>query len=242
MKQKKFKNQKIVIIGGSSGIGYATAKLISEMGANITIGGRNEEKLIAVTSELGTNVNYQVIDVTNELSIKNFFEKVGQFNHLFITGASPSFQAIRDLSAKDAQSEFAGKFWGQYNVVKISLDYVLPLGSYTLMSGGYSLRPVANTSVMSAANGAIESLVRALAVELSPIRVNAVAPGLVDTPLIHQSVPEEYRIPLYKKMEEELLTKRVAQPFDIAEAVSFLMGNLHMTGNTIRIDGGTSLF
>jgi NAD(P)-dependent dehydrogenase (short-subunit alcohol dehydrogenase family) len=242
MTSRKFQNQKIVIVGGSSGMGLATAQLLSEQGVEVVIGSRNEDKLKEAVATLSPNASYSLIDVTDESSIEAFFNKVGQFDHLFITAASPSFTAFKEINIAQGKEEFGGKFWGQFAVVQKAIPLLKPNGSVVLMSGGYSLRPEANSSIMAAANGAIEALVRALAVEFSPFRFNAVAPGLVDTPLIHAAVPEEYRIPLYKQMEEKLLTKRMAKSEDIANAVEFLFSNPHITGSTLRIDGGTTLF
>lgn len=239
---EKFKGQKVVIVGGSSGMGLATAKILSNAGASVVIAGRNIDKLISAKDEIGGEVTTLQFDMNDEEAVKKGFESIGIFKHLFVTGSSPSFVPVGSADISKAQDEFNSKFWGQYKVVKSAVPFLETGSSIVLTSGAYGLRPDAGTSIMSAANGAIESLVRALAVELSPVRVNAVSPGLVDTPLMRNSFSEEIRVSIYQSVEESLLTKRVATAEDVALAVEFLFSSLHITGSAIRVDGGTTLF
>lgn len=239
---KKFKNQKVVLVGGSSGMGLATAKILSNAGASVVIAGRNLDKLTSAKQEIGGEVTLLQFDMNDEEAIKKGFQSIGTFKHLFVTGSSPSFVPIDSAIISNAQDEFNSKFWGQYKVVKNAIPFLETGSSIVLTSGAYGLRPDSGTSIMSAANGAIESLVRALAVELSPIRVNAVSPGLVDTPLMRNSFSEEVRANIYQSVEESLLTKRVATAEDVALAVEFLFSSLHITGSAIRVDGGATLF
>lgn len=170
------KNQRIVIIGGSSGIGLATAKQAVEQGAAVIIAGRSQDKLENAQQLLGfDSVEIHSLDNQNEQDLKAFFEKIGAFDHLFTPGASYVRGPITS-SLEVAHNCFNAKFWPQYNAVKHAIPFINPTGSIVLMSGAFSQRPLADGASYAACNGAIESLGKALAVELAPIRVNVISP------------------------------------------------------------------
>lgn len=171
------KNQRVVIIGGSSGIGLATAKQAVDQGAKVIIAGRSQDKLAKAQQFLGLDsTEIHSLDNQNEEDLKSFFEKIGNFDHLFTPGASYVRGPITS-SLEIAHSCFNAKFWPQYNAVKYAIPYINPKGSIVLMSGAFSQRPLADGASYAACNGAIESLGKALAVELAPIRVNVISQG-----------------------------------------------------------------
>ena len=232
--------KRIVIIGGSSGIGLATAKAAAAKGARVVIASRSPEKLRKAATGIQEKVEIFTVDVTSEESVKAFFDAVGDFDHL----ATPGNEAVRgpflELDSRKARAAFDSKFWGQYHAAKYGTPKLHAGGSITLFAGAYSQRPTPGASVVAAINSAIEGLGRALAVELSPIRVNVISAGVVDTPL-YAGLEEEKRAAMFKAVASSLPVKRIGKPEDIAQMVLFLMDNGFTTGNTFFIDGGYTL-
>jgi NAD(P)-dependent dehydrogenase (short-subunit alcohol dehydrogenase family) len=184
------KDKRIVIIGGSSGLGLATAKAAARRGAQVVIGGRHFEKLEKAKQEIGGQVEGLTLDVSDEGEIKAFFERVGKFDHLTTPGSTAHGGPFLTLDTASAQADFQSKFWGQY-----------------------------------------------LAVELAPIRVNAVSPGLVDTP-IYSGMPAARKEAMFKAFAAVAPVKRVGRPEEVAQTVLYLMTNSFTTGSTLYVDGG----
>ncbi len=234
-------DKRIVIIGGSSGIGLATAKLASQQGAKLVIAGRSKEKLDQASKALGkADVQFFKLNNQDEKEIEKFFKKVGEFDHLFTPGASYVRGPIT-ASSETAQSSFIGKFWPQYFAVKYSLPFLSKSGSIVLMSGAFSQRPPVDGAAYTACNGAIESLGKALAVELAPIRVNVVSPGAIQTPFEWIGSESNKRQQLFEEFKQLCVLKSIGRPEDIAQTVIYLMTNQYTTGSTLYPDGGFTL-
>ena len=233
----KFQGQRIVIIGGSSGIGLATAKMAAAEVATVVIGGRSEEKLRQAKGQMRGDVETFSVDVTDEVSVKTFFGKVGEFNHLTTPGSEAAMGPFLELDTMAARASFDSKFWGQYYAAKYGAPRMRQVGSITFFAGVWSQRPVLGSSVITAINSAIEGLSRSLAIELAPIRVNSISPGITDTP-IYSRMPADQREAMFKKTAASLPVKRIGRPEDIAEALLFLMSNGYTTGSTLFVDGG----
>jgi NAD(P)-dependent dehydrogenase (short-subunit alcohol dehydrogenase family) len=223
-------NQRVVIIGGSTGIGLATAKAAIGQGANVIIAGRSLDKLTQAQSDINSDL-LQILQVDNkdENSLQALFAEVGHFDHLFTPGAA---YVLGPLTAeKDvAESCFENKFWPQYYAAKYAVPYLSQGGSIVLMSGAASQRPIAGAASYAACNGAIESLGKALAIELAPVRVNVVSPGTIRT--------EKDRKEAYEAYEGMCLLERVGHVDEIAHSVLYLMTNTYTTGTTLFTDGG----
>ncbi|MGX5537071.1 SDR family oxidoreductase [Bacillus wiedmannii] len=228
------KGSRIVIIGGSSGIGFATAKQAIEQGAHVIIAGRSKEKL-RIAQEIISNNHLQtyVLDNQDKNQLEDFFKKVGNFDHLFTPGAS---YTLGPITATDdiAESSFIGKFWPQYYAVKYAIPFLSDSGSIVLMSGAFSQRPLKGAPAYGACNGAIESLGKALAVEIAPIRVNIVSPGT----LRRENEQNENRLAAYEAYKSLSLVKRPGHIDEIAHTVLYLMQNSFTTGNVLFPDGG----
>ena len=223
-------NQRIVIIGGSTGIGLGTAKEAIRQGAHVVIAGRSLDKLEQAQSDINSDL-LQILQVDNkdEDSLQAFFREVGQFDHLFTPGAAYVLGPI--TSEKEvAESCFQNKFWPQYYAAKYAVPYISKGGSIVLMSGAASQRPIPGAASYAACNGAIESLGKALATELAPIRVNVVSPGTIRT--------EKDRKEAYEMYEGMTLLQRVGHVDEIAHSVIYLMTNTYTTGTTLFTDGG----
>lgn len=230
-------NPTIAIIGGSSGIGLAVARLALARGDTVIIGGRTQGKLDAAANTLGGKLRTHVVDGTDPASLARFFIEAGQVDHLFTPGASYTVASFREASSEVARSPFENKFWAQYNAVKAALPHLSSDGSVVLMAGAAGQRPVPAGAAYAACNSAIESLGRSLALELAPLRVNTVSPGTIDSDL-WRNRPAEMRERAYSGYAAATPVGRVGTVDEVATAVLFLMDNRFMTGSTIHPDGG----
>jgi len=227
-------NQRVLVVGGSSGIGFAVAQSAVLAGAEVTIASRSAEKLAAASRSLGT-VKSAIIDTADEIGIEAFFQENDPWDHIVISAAQTPSGPVRKLSLDDAKKAMESKFWGAYRVARAAR--FSERGSLTFISGFLSERPSASSVLQGAINAALESLGRGLALELSPVRVNSVSPGLVDTPL-WSKMEDESRKSMFERVAASLPAKTIGQPGDIANAVLFLMTTPFATGSNVRVDGG----
>jgi len=231
-------NQRIVIIGGSSGIGLATAQGAIAEGAQVVIAGRSSSKLEQAKAVLGDgHVETYTVDNQDEGQLHSLFEQIGPFDHLFTPGASYVRGPIT-ASSEVAHSCFNAKFWPQYNAVKHAIPRLHRNGSIVLMSGAFGQRPLADGASYAACNGAIESLGKALAVELAPIRVNVISPGTIRTAFNWEGTPQSVRDASYDAYAQMNLLGRVGYAEEAAHTVIYLMSNGYTTGSTLFPDGG----
>lgn len=235
------KNKRIVIIGGSSGIGLATAARALQEGAVVTVASRSTDKLQRAKQQLGQNLLIKSVDMRDENSLRALYSEIGQFDHLLTPGGEVEFIPFVNQPTESAKRSFESKFWGQHNAAKHAVPHLTQNGSITFYSGAASQRPVASFAIGAAINSAIESLGRALAVELAPIRVNTISPGLTDTP-IFDYLSETERKNMFANYAATLPLKRVATADDIAKAAIYVMGNDYVTGSTLSVDGGYSFY
>jgi NAD(P)-dependent dehydrogenase (short-subunit alcohol dehydrogenase family) len=225
--------KKVVVIGGSSGIGLSTAELASSQGAEVVIASRNAERLNAAAAKLG--VTAIVADVTSDDSIASLFEKCGTVDHVVLTAAQLRSGPFKTVAMEDVRATMENKFWGAWRVAR-SAD-IRAGGSLTLVTGFLSVRPRPNSAIVGAANGALESLARSLALELAPVRVNAVSPGIIDTP-IRAAMPEAARKDMLAKTAAALPVGRVGTGEDIARQILAFMTIGFATGSIVYLDGG----
>ncbi|MCY0887769.1 MAG: SDR family oxidoreductase [Alicyclobacillaceae bacterium] len=175
-----------------------------------------------------------------EESIRDFFAQVGKFHHLVVTAGETPMGGFVTTSVEAAKAVFDSKFWGQYMSAKIAAPSIAEGGSITFFSGSFSRRPASGAAALAATNAAVEGLTRALAVELSPLRVNCIAPGLVVTPM-YDGMDKTSRDEMFAQVGASLPAKRVGQPEDIAETALYLMKSRFTTGTVVQIDGGALL-
>jgi len=225
--------KKVVVVGGSSGIGLATAELAKREGADVIIASRNAERLDAIAARL--NVIAIPADVTNDDDIASLFRRCGPVDHVVVTAAQLKTGPFKTVAMNDVRATMESKFWGAWRVARSA--EIRPGGSLTLVSGFLSIRPRPNSAIVSAANGAIESLTRSLALELAPVRVNCVSPGIIDTP-IRAAMPEAARNDMLAKTAASLPVGRVGLGEDIARQILAFMTIGFATGSIVYIDGG----
>jgi len=227
------KGKKVVVVGGSSGIGLATAELAKGEGADVIIASRNVERLDAAANRL--NAVAIPADVTSDESVTELFRRCGDVDHVVVTAAQLRTGPFRTVAMEDVRATMEAKFWGAWRVARAA--EFRPGGSLTLVSGYLSVRPRPNSAIIGAANGALESLARSLALELAPVRVNAVSPGIIDTP-IRAAMPEEARRDMLAKTAAALPVGRVGLGEDIARQILAFMTIGFATGSIVYLDGG----
>lgn len=231
----KLEGKKVLVVGGSSGIGEAAAEALAALGAQVTIASRNPAKLQAAAGRLGSGVSTAVLDTSNDAGVEAFFAAHGEYDHVVVSAAQTSSGAVRELPLVDAYAAMNSKFWGAYRVARAAR--IAAGGSLTLVSGFLGTRP-SNTSVLQGAiNAALESLARGLALELSPVRVNTVSPGMIATPL-WSGMSDEARAAKFEAVAARLPAQRMGQPEDVANAIVYLVTTPYATGSTVLVDGG----
>jgi NAD(P)-dependent dehydrogenase (short-subunit alcohol dehydrogenase family) len=227
------KNKKVIVVGGSSGIGLATAEMAKAQGADVVIASRNAERVKAAADKIGAKGI--PADVTRDDSVVDLFRAAGPADHVVVSAAQLRTGPFKTVAMKDVRATLEGKLWGAWRCARAA--EIKPGGSLSLVSGFLSIRPRPNSAIVSVANGALESLTRALALELAPVRVNCVSPGIVDTP-IRAAMPEAARKEMLEKAAAALPVKRVGLAEDIARQILAFMENGFMSGSIVYLDGG----
>ncbi len=223
----------VVVVGGSSGIGLATAELAKREGADVVIASRNADRLKAAAEKLSAKA--VPTDVTNDESVAALFRACGPVDHVVVTAAQLRTGPFKTVSMDDVRATMEGKFWGAWRVARAA--EIRAGGSRTLVSGFLSVRPRPAAAIVGAANGALESLTRSLALELAPVRVNCVSPGVIDTP-IRAAMPEAAREEMLTKVAASLPVGRVGLGDDIAQQILMFMTNGFATASIVYLDGG----
>ncbi|PJJ59926.1 SDR family oxidoreductase [Hymenobacter chitinivorans] len=233
--------QRVVVLGGSAGIGLATAQLAAAVGAQVVIVSSNQPRLEAALQSLPGASTGHLADLTQEAQLHALFERIGAFDHLvFTAGESLLLGELVQTDLSLIRRAFELRYYGALAAVKHAQPYVRPGGSITLTSGIASRRPGKGWAVGASICGAIDALTRALAVELAPIRVNNVAPGVVKTDL-WAAMPAPDRAAMYAGIGQSLPVGRVGEAPDVAQTYLYLMQQRYGTGQSIVVDGGNVL-
>lgn len=233
--------QSVIIVGGGSGIGLGIARACLQRGAHVILAGRTASKLERALDTLfdgegGVRGRSLTADITLEADVVRLFEAVSSVDHVVVTAADLAYQPIREFDLGAARRALESKLLGALLVCKHAASRLSPRGSITLTSGVASERPLRGGSLVAAVNGGLHSFVRAAALELAPIRVNALSPGWVDSELW-----DGIRIDkgaAFAAMSERLPVGRIGVPADLAHAAAFLMENEFTTGSVLSVDGG----
>jgi NAD(P)-dependent dehydrogenase (short-subunit alcohol dehydrogenase family) len=233
-----FKGQRILVIGGSSGIGFSTASIAADLGAQITIASRTAAKVEAAINKIGAGTTGCILDVTSDTSVATFFANGMVWDHIIVTGSDVKIGPVRDLPIETARASFDSKYWGFYRVAGAA--NIRPGGSLGVIAGFLATRPAAGRALMGSINGAIESLVQGLALELKPVRVNAVSPGAVQTEM-WDSLASDAREAMFAKVAASYPAGCIGQPEYIARQLLLLAATPYATGTIVTLDGGASI-
>jgi NAD(P)-dependent dehydrogenase (short-subunit alcohol dehydrogenase family) len=232
--------KRIVVLGGSSGIGLATAEAAVREGAAVVIVSSRQARVDEALAKLPGAEGYAV-DLTDATAVQALFGRIGAFDHLvFTAGETLQLGPLATTDLGTAHRFFELRYWGAYLAAKHGAGNIRAGGSIVFTSGLAGSRPHAGWALGASICAAMEGLTRALAVELAPIRVNIVCPGVVKTPL-WGGMQEADREALYRQMEEKLLVGHAGEPEEIAESYLYLMRQTYGTGQVIVVDGGGSL-
>ena len=238
---EELSGKRIVVLGGSSGIGLAVAQQVVARGGRAIIASSNAERVKQAVATLEGQAEGYAVDLSDEHSVEDFFQKLDDFDHLVFT-AGDTLQ-LTDLATIDlgaARQAFELRYWAVLAAVKHAKTHIREGGSIVLTTGIAGERPHKGWTLAASVCGAIVSLTRALAVELAPIRVNAVSPGVVRTDL-WKNMQEQDREAMYESVGSHLLVGRVGEASEIARAYLYLMQEGYSTGQTVVVDGGALL-
>ena len=241
----RFENKVVVILGGTSGIGLAVAQAALDEGACVVIASRKQESVDKASTKLrpatSARIMAQAVNVGDEQALKDFFARIGPFDHLVYTaGEDLPLGPVVEKDLERAHERFEIRYWGAFAAAKHAGPYLREGGSITLTSGFSAARPRAGWTLQASIQSAVEGLTRALAVELAPIRVNAVSPGMSKTPR-WDSWSKSFRQKFYEEEEKRLPLGRLGEAEELATAYLYLMENSYSTGTVIPVDGGAAL-
>jgi NAD(P)-dependent dehydrogenase (short-subunit alcohol dehydrogenase family) len=230
--------KRIVVLGGSSGIGLATAQAAARQGAAVVIASSRQSRVDEALAALPAGAEGHALDLTDADAVQALFARIGTLDHLvFTAGESLQLGPLAETDLAAAQRFFQLRYWGAVTAAKAAGGRIQAGGSITFTSGAAGRRPRAGWSIGASVCMAMEGLTRALAVELAPVRVNIVCPGFVRSPL-WDGMPESEREALYEQVGKALPVGHVGEPKEIAEAYIYAMRQSYGTGQVIVVDGG----
>ncbi|MBV8933270.1 MAG: SDR family oxidoreductase [Kutzneria sp.] len=234
-------SERVVIVGGTSGIGLATAQRLVDGGREVVVTGRRQERLTAALTQLGERAAGELVDATDAAATAAFFGRVGPVDHVVITvTASGGVGAFRDIALDSLRQAVDGKLLAHVATAQAALPTLRGDGSLTFVTAASSGAALPGTAGLAAVNASIEAMVPVLAVELAPLRVNAVAPGVIDTPWWDWLGPDA-REATFAEFATAVPVGRVGHADEIAGAIHALVDNGYLDGVVLRVDGGARL-
>jgi NAD(P)-dependent dehydrogenase (short-subunit alcohol dehydrogenase family) len=232
--------QHVLIIGGTSGIGLAAAEILLRDRFKVTISGRDPKRLAAAGKRV-SEANAVAVDAADPAAVAALFGSLGKLDHLVLAfGSSKGLGPFGTVGIEDVRLSFAEKVFPQFACAQAAQKFLNPKGSITFLSAVSAFGAMPGAAAIGAANGAIATMVPTLARELQPLRVNAVAPGVIDTPWWSWVEPEQ-KAALFADFASKTPVGRVGTADEIGQAIAFLITNGFMTGQTIVCDGGIRL-
>jgi len=235
---KGLNGKRVVLLGGTSGFGLATALAAADEGAEIVVVSSRQNKVDEALAALPAGSKGYAVNLVDEQQVETLFKQIGEFDHLvFTAGETLQLSELSTLKIDEARQFFNLRYWGALMAAKYGSLFIRKGGSVTLTNGTIGLRPWKGWVVAASLTCAIEGLTRALAFELAPIRVNAVCAGMVRTEL-WGNIPEADREAMFNDVGSKLLTGKIGEAADIAEAFLYLIKGNYTTGQIVVVDGG----
>ena len=233
--------QHVVIIGGTSGIGLAAAETLLREKFRVTISGRDPQRVADADRKLGNKAGAIAADAADPAAIDALFSRLGGFDHLVLAfGSNKGLGPFTTIGIEEVQLSFTEKVFPQFACAQAAQKFLSPKGSITFLSAVSAFGAMPGAAGIGAANGAIATMVPTLARELQPLRINAVAPGVIDTPWWNWCPPEQ-KSALFANFASKTPVGRLGTPEEVGHAIAFLIMNGFMTGQTIVCDGGIHL-
>jgi NAD(P)-dependent dehydrogenase (short-subunit alcohol dehydrogenase family) len=232
-------DKKVLVVGRGSGIARAITEAARAAGATVTVASREREELAqAYADDLG--VSAESVDLTDDDSIAALAERVGAVDHVVSTASAGARGMIGDLDRDAVRRSFDTKVIGPLMLARAFRDQIADGGSILIFSGVAAFDIEPGTLAVAITNGAADTLTRSLAVELAPIRVNAISPGVIDTGA-WDALGEDGKAKLFADKSERNPARRIGAPEDVADAAMLALTNTFMTGLTLHVDGGERL-
>jgi len=232
------RDKTVLVVGRGSGIARAVALLAWSEGARVVAAGRDRAKLAAAYD--GCDIGAEVVDVTDDESIAALADRVGAVDHVVSTASARARGKLSELERRNLLQSFDTKVIGPTMLAKHFAPQINPGGSVVLFSGVHAFKLNVGYLGVGITNGAVDFLTRWLAVELAPIRVNAISPGVIDTGA-WDAMGEDGKRNYFTHIAASNPARRIGTPEDVASAVLFAMTNSFMTGMTLKVDGGEPL-
>ncbi len=232
--------KRVLVIGASQGMGLGIARAAGRAGATVILASRNKARLERLRESVSASAEAYGVDITDDDSVKALMEAADPIDHLAVTASPGATGNFLGRSVDEARSYMEGKFWSSYRAAHYAAERMPQDGSILFITGQLARFPQPGTTMVASAFNAVEGLTRALAVELAPMRINTIRPGLIDTPLWdHLDAADRQR--LYAKTVERTPAGRPGTPEDVGAAAVFLMTNGFVTGSVLDVDGGLHL-
>jgi len=228
--------QTVVVIGGSAGIGFETARRARAEGAKVILTGRDTERLLRAANEVDA-ISTAAFDAADPVALDRFFHDLPTIDHVMVTAGRPYYGRLADMDFAKIRDLIGEHLLLALYVARYAANKVRPGGTLIFMGGTGRRRPAPGMSIAGAGTAALPALIANLALEIAPVRVNLIAPGFVDTDLSAELLGDQL-----EKRRNQLRTTlpigRVVSPADVAALAVHIMTNTALTGATYDIDGG----